>query len=225
MNKQIFKTYSYKDYRKLSFPDRLKNYLSESDILLVPKAIIDEDFVELTNLNQANEKKLILRKSVLEKLQQANQFLLNQFNWKLKIYETYRSLKQQKKEFEEIKNQIKLEYPNLNNQELWEKTTQFIADPDLCPPHSTGGAIDLSIVDEFGKELDFGVPLNSIKSEAAIFHAGISIKAKKNREILLTTMLRQGFAPMTTEWWHFSYGDAYWAALYDLPQIFAKADL
>lgn len=39
----------------------------------------------------------------------------------------------------------------------------------------------------------------------------IAVEAKDNRKILLEIMQDQNFVNYPTEWWHFSYGDRYWA--------------
>nr|WP_272876316.1 M15 family metallopeptidase [Allochromatium tepidum] len=42
--------------------------------------------------------------------------------------------------------------------------------------------------------------------------------AQAHRRLLLLAMLQAGFAPMPSEWWHYSYGDCYWAAYAQQPQ-------
>lgn len=46
----------------------------------------------------------------------------------------------------------------------------------------------------------------------------ISTDAKKNRQLLLGVMEAHGFINYPTEWWHFSYGDRYWAYHQSLKQ-------
>ncbi|MCC6643886.1 hypothetical protein IT411_03995 [Candidatus Peregrinibacteria bacterium] len=230
MKIEVFKTFSYRQYAKLSLADRLKNYLNEADVLKVPTELVKEKFVRVgwwSGLIKASPKaRLKGRKSVIRKLIRVNRFLQRTYGLRLKIYEIYRPLKQQQIEFAEITSMLRQKYPKISKKALWEKTTQFIADPNLCPPHSTGGAVDLTLVDcKTGKELDMGTKINTVDDKSAIFHPRISIKAKQNREILLTAMLSEGFAPLCTEWWHFSYGEAYWAAFYGRKRIYDKADL
>lgn len=230
MKEKFFKTLKYKQYKKLSFADRLNNYLDEADILKVPVSLTKDKMVRVNWLSgltvEGAAKKGLVRKSVLKKLQKINQRLWKRYKLRIKIYEMYRPLEKQRLEFGQISEQLRSEFPKLTKKKLWTKITQFIADPDLCPPHSTGGAVDLTLYDPRQKvELAMGTPINAIDEKAAIFHPKITDQAKKNREILLLAMIEEGFAPMCTEWWHFSYGDAYWAALYDQKRIFDKLDL
>ena len=41
--------------------------------------------------------------------------------------------------------------------------------------------------------------------------AGISAAARANREILGAALTDAGLVNYPTEWWHWSYGDRYWA--------------
>jgi D-alanyl-D-alanine dipeptidase len=59
--------------------------------------------------------------------------------------------------------------------------------------------------------LDMGSPLNE---EGPLMRTGadrIPDYAKKNRRMLLSVMEGAGFVNYGHEWWHFSYGDRYWA--------------
>jgi D-alanyl-D-alanine dipeptidase len=46
---------------------------------------------------------------------------------------------------------------------------------------------------------------------------GISGKAIRNRGLLIDAMRTAGFVNYPTEWWHWSYGDRYWAYLLGKP--------
>lgn len=85
-------------------------------------------------------------------------------------------------------------------------------DPATPPPHSTGAAIDLTLIDEAGREVDMGSPLdeNSERSmpdffAAATDEAGRAAHAR--RGLLRDAMAAAGFERNPSEWWHFSQGD------------------
>jgi D-alanyl-D-alanine dipeptidase len=84
-------------------------------------------------------------------------------------------------------------------------------------PHSTGGAVDLTLSTEDGVELDMGTPVDATPevSANACFTAarGISELARENRCILALALDLAGLVNYPTEWWHWSYGDRYWALL------------
>lgn len=128
-----------------------------------------------------------------------------------RIAEGFRPLWLQKKYFNKIYGDIQRKYPIMTRQELWQETTKYIADPGLCPPHSTGGTVDITICDLNDMELDMGIPINSIDEKSTTFHPAINGKQMENRLLLLTILTSVGFVNLPTEWWHYSYGDQYWA--------------
>lgn len=78
--------------------------------------------------------------------------------------------------------------------------------------HNYGLAVDVTIVDKNGKELDMGTKVDHlgkeahINTEAAMVQAGtISAQAKKNRELLRQVMREAGYKPLQSEWWHFNF--------------------
>jgi len=71
--------------------------------------------------------------------------------------------------------------------------------------HSRGAAVDLTIVDAKGKELDMGTPYDFFGREAHTDYTGHSAAVQANRDLLRTTLQAVGFKGIRTEWWHFSY--------------------
>ncbi|GIH16232.1 M15 family metallopeptidase [Rugosimonospora africana] len=86
---------------------------------------------------------------------------------------------------------------------------------DLPDPHHTGGAVDVTLCTGDGTELDLGSRvLDGPEASAnACYTAArnISIAALRNRANLWTVLRREGLTNYPTEWWHWSYGDRYWA--------------
>ncbi len=92
---------------------------------------------------------------------------------------------------------------------------QYVTDPRLrLPPHTCGAAVDATIIDERGELLDFGSEINETSKASNLFYDGLSPQQQKNRSLLLEAMLQAGFASLSTEWWHYSYGDQVWAWFY-----------
>jgi D-alanyl-D-alanine dipeptidase len=84
----------------------------------------------------------------------------------------------------------------------------------------------LTIVDEQGKPLDMGTEFDSFKETAhtAYFEKQNGKQAeaiRENRRLLYHVMTAAGFTNLPTEWWHYDYGDRFWAyykgqdAIYD----------
>jgi len=162
---------------------------------------------------------IFVRDSVAKKLAKANKNLSKYGNFKLKVVSGYRHPKVQRKYFEKKYNQLKVLYPHLDDEELKNLTHNFIAVPEVAG-HPTGGAVDVTIVDENGKELDMGTKIGDFSDPEKIktFAKGISKEQLKNRLFLHDIMVNEGFAPFYGEWWHFSYGDREWAYFYGKKQ-------
>jgi D-alanyl-D-alanine dipeptidase len=100
--------------------------------------------------------------------------------------------------------------------QLYEKTFRIWAIPSESPitppPHSTGAAIDLTLVDKSGQSVVMGSPIdeNSDRSNPDYFKT-LDPAAHANRAILHDVMRQQGFQRHPAEWWHFSLGDQMWA--------------
>ncbi len=169
-----------------------------------------------------------LREGVVEALLKA-QYLLNQQypQWKLKIYDAYRPVGVQQFMVDYTFNSL-LKKHNLNlskispqkRQDLWQQVYQLWAAPSLDlatpPPHSTGGAIDLTIADEMGNSLDLGGEIDELseRSHPDYYARHRSLAHQQYhyyRQLLNEVMIEAGFCRHPGEWWHFSLGDQMWA--------------
>jgi D-alanyl-D-alanine dipeptidase len=124
----------------------------------------------------------------------------------------HRSLSLQKKRYLWAYGNLKKKHPHWNPEKLRDETSKCVAPLDIIPPHSTGGAIDLSIIGPDGRQLDMGTHLGRFNETTHTNSNKISGLARKNRNLLIKVMTRAGFINYPTEWWHWSYGDQYWAA-------------
>lgn len=86
----------------------------------------------------------------------------------------------------------------------------YVADPDKGSVHNFGFAVDLSVVDEKGRELDMGTPFDDFTALAQPRYQEKFLKEGKltaaqlaNREILRKAMEDAGFRRIPNEWWHF----------------------
>lgn len=133
---------------------------------------------------------------------------------KLRVVFAYRHPKIQKKYFNAQRKRIKKMFPGLKEKELQAKAHLLSASPDVAG-HPTGGCIDLTITTMSG-DLDMGTRIADFSNLERIRFSdiGVTARQKRNRTLLRTLMVNQGFAPFDGEWWHFSYGDREWAHFY-----------
>ncbi len=81
------------------------------------------------------------------------------------------------------------------------------------PPHSTGAALDLTLADSYGKDLDMESDYGDFETPLVYTNAeGLTDLQRQNRILLITSMANQGFMSYPGEWWHFSLFDREWAA-------------
>lgn len=80
----------------------------------------------------------------------------------------------------------------------------YVTPPHKGSMHSRGMAIDLTLTNAEGKELDMGTPYDYFGVEAHTDFLELPDEILKNRGILSAAMAKQGFRPIRTEWWHFS---------------------
>ena len=71
--------------------------------------------------------------------------------------------------------------------------------------HSRGAAVDITIVDADGAELDMGTEYDFFGVEAHTDNFKLPSKVLQNRKLLRETLEAVGFKGIRTEWWHFSY--------------------
>ncbi|MBO9482368.1 D-alanyl-D-alanine dipeptidase [Salinisphaera sp. G21_0] len=85
----------------------------------------------------------------------------------------------------------------------------YVSDPEsgLCS-HCRGIAIDLTIIDHFGHELEMGTPFDDFRPLAHHGNDQISAEAQRNRLLLAGVMNLAGFDPLDTEWWHYQLPEA-----------------
>ncbi|BAP17938.1 peptidase M15D vanX D-ala-D-ala dipeptidase [cyanobacterium endosymbiont of Epithemia turgida isolate EtSB Lake Yunoko] len=169
-----------------------------------------------------------LRKGVLNALLNAKTYLHQEYpEWNIQIFDAYRPVQVQQFMVDYtfnlvIKEQrLILEKLTLQQQQtIWEKVYQIWAIPSdnhaTPPPHSTGAAIDITLVDNKGNSLNMGGEIDEI-SERSHPNYYINNNSKtgrtyhQRREILNKIMSQAGFCRHPKEWWHFSLGDQMWA--------------
>ncbi len=97
--------------------------------------------------------------------------------------------------------------PRPYQQRLWDKVPNpdYVTPPAKGSMHSRGAAVDLTIVDAKGRELDMGTPYDYFGVAAHTDHTDLPAKVLVNRRLLRETLEAVGFKGIRTEWWHFSY--------------------
>ncbi|MDP2036727.1 MAG: M15 family metallopeptidase [Ignavibacteria bacterium] len=171
---------------------------AQEDTLIVPLKSIDSTIVQDVRYATADNftkqvlypsAKVFLRRIAAENLAKANDFLKSNHKLRIKIYDGFRPLFVQKI--------------------MWQilPDDRFVADPAKGSRHNRGAAVDITLIDAGGTELDMGTPYDDFTERASFASKDVSEKAYSNRKLLRETMIQFGFVPMETEWWHFDFKD------------------
>lgn len=127
-----------------------------------------------------------LRKSTAEALVKANE-VFKQLGYRIKLFDCYRPLSVQKK--------------------MWKilPGTHYVANPAKGSKHNRGAAVDLTLVDAQGKELNMGTPFDFFGKEAHHTYTEHSKEVLENRKLLKETLNKYNFKSIYSEWWHYEY--------------------
>ena len=168
----------------------------------------------------------LIRAYTYELLKQAAQALPQ--GLRFVVYEAYRPMAAQIKLWDSVVAAKHKEYPHLpvDSEEFIAICDIFAANPyRQGSGHQSGAAVDISLADVNGNELDMGGVVRGFDETADFDCPLISVAARKNREILKNTLAAVGMLNYPSEWWHYSFGDRLWARLTGSKlAIFGKLD-
>lgn len=157
-----------------------------------------------------------VRQALLERLRIAESYLPH--GYRLKIWDGYRPMKVQQALWDNYRAEVLRKNPGITEEKLYEMTSYFVSPPsyDVKHPsaHNTGGAVDLTIVDENGNDLDMGATFDDFSpmSWSNYYEINdIDDKIRDNRRLLYFVMEKAGFTNLPSEFWHYDYGDSFWA--------------
>ncbi|MFF3313187.1 M15 family metallopeptidase [Streptomyces sp. NPDC002952] len=153
-----------------------------------------------------------VRQGVLARLLHAQSLLPTDVS--LLFVEGFRPPALQRRYFEDYSDLLARAHPDWQAAELRAAASRFVSPPEIAP-HSAGAAVDVTLIDHQGRELDMGTRVNASpeESDGACYTVapGLSDPARTNRATLSSALLAAGLINYGTEWWHWSAGDRYWA--------------
>jgi D-alanyl-D-alanine dipeptidase len=126
-----------------------------------------------------------LRLKTVKALVKANEIFKKQ-GLRIKLFDCYRPLDIQKKMWKIVSN------------------PEYVADPAKGSIHNRGGAVDITLVDKNGKELDMGTQFDFFGIEASHAYTKLPQNIKSNRQLLKKIMTANEFNSFDSEWWHYN---------------------
>lgn len=130
-----------------------------------------------------------LRLKTVKALVEANKDFMEK-GYRIKLYDCYRPLDIQKRMWEIVSN------PN------------YVANPAKGSIHNRGGAVDITLVDSIGNELDMGTGFDHFGIEAGHSYRKLDKKVIQNRKMLKRIMQKHDFKIFESEWWHYNLNNA-----------------
>lgn len=218
--KRIESTGMPKEYTKEAFNNEPFVHISSSDSIQ-----LDLQYFQLGMKNAIQE--CFVRLSVLERLYTASSLLPHGF--KLVVFDAWRPFSLQEELYSVYSKTIVSHYGFENQSRDVQKKVidKYVLPPirshKIPPVHTTGGAVDLSIMDDVGKMLDMGTSFDYFGVEAATDYFelhDISKTIRDNRRLLYYVMSSAGFTNLSSEWWHYDFGDRFWGYYTQHPAVY-----
>jgi zinc D-Ala-D-Ala dipeptidase len=160
----------------------------------------------------------LARRGVVDRLRLAQGFLPD--GVRIVVVEGARHPEVQHQIFLDYTAHLRMSFPELDEGEIRRLASRYVA-PLSVAPHVAGAAVDLTLCEASGDRLWMGTAVDATPEEsdgACMFDAAnIDAEARANRELLARALGGVGLVNYPTEWWHWSYGDRYWAHVTGAP--------
>jgi D-alanyl-D-alanine dipeptidase len=183
-------------FQSIEFLEKEKVFLKKHDLV---KIIHDEkiliDYVPYATKDNFCHQQLYshpfiyAHQDAFENLQKASKFA-DEKGFKLRILDAYRPFEVQAFMADKFPEHVENGYVSHPNEGV--------------ATHVRGIAIDLTLVDKNGKDLDMGTDFDDMSENSHHGSKEISEEAKKNRQILAEIMQKSGFEIYENEWWHYN---------------------
>lgn len=144
----------------------------------------------------------------------------------LLVWDAWRPLAVQRALFAEEFSRVRAQFPTLSEDEVRRRTETYVSLPsdERCrpSPHYTGGAVDLTIAGPDGRPLPMETSFDTFSEQSRTrsleerLERGERLSRAEeewlgNRRLLYHSMVSCGFTNYCEEWWHFDYGNQFWA--------------
>ena len=152
----------------------------------------------------------LVRKTVAKMLNQAQKNLPKEL--KLIVNSAWRPAWYQKEIFERSVKRFSKLHPKWNRKRILGEVNKYVFSwkGKYASGHMTGGAVDVKIIKN-NRKIPMTTKKLSYQEAAKTYSKKLPDYLKKNRQILIEAMTKAGFSNYEKEFWHWSYGDYWWA--------------
>jgi D-alanyl-D-alanine dipeptidase len=183
-------------FQSTEFLEKEKNFFKKHDLVKIihDKNILADYVPYATNDNFCHQQLyshpfIYAHQDAFENLKKASKFA-DEKGFKLRIWDAYRPFEVQAFMADRFPKHVENGYVSHPNEGV--------------ATHVRGIAIDLTLVDKNGKDLDMGTGFDDMSEKSHHGSKEISEEAKKNRQILAEIMQKSGFEIYENEWWHYN---------------------
>ena len=183
--------------------------LSDARVSAIPVRESGDPVVELPALLGAGT---FVRQGVADRLAAAALGL--PAGYRIRVVEGHRSPASQRAIIDRYSAELRALKPDASTERIRHLSSRFVA-PLAVAPHVAAAAVDLTLLGPDGVQLDMGTAIDATPEDsrgACYFGArNITPAAREHRRILAACLGGAGLTNYPTEWWHWSFGDRYWA--------------
>ena len=197
--------------------------VSSLDSLVAPKVEIDNQYYSAIERSNFNDSTFVVLKKLEANFHYDMKYATADNFLKEKVYDCddclirYKTAKQliiANDSFKKIGYKIKFFdcYRPLSIQKkMWEiyPDKRYVANPAKGSNHNRGSAIDITLVDSLGTELDMGTGFDFFGRKAHHAYQNLPKEVLENRKLLKSVMEANGFWSITSEWWHYNLARSY----------------
>lgn len=168
---------------------------------VVPGVVLDLRYATTNNFTGQvlyPEARAWLRSCTAQRLVRAQRELAS-LGLRLKVFDAYRPLSVQRR--------------------LWALVPdeRYVANPAKGSRHNRGAAVDVTLVDRFGRDLAMPTDFDDLSERAHRHFRDLPEDVLATRDLLERVMSRNGFVGLPTEWWHFDDVDYQAYDVLDVP--------
>jgi len=223
----------HQEYLDLLHPALEQVVLRESDEPLLhlkehldPRIAIDLAELPIELTKEEHSGRFYLRKGIIERLNRVQASLPDEFRLCVRdplrtediVWKLHRAY---------VANVMKEQDVDERTADLYVRNILALPDDPVTPGHMTGGAIDVVLLHADGSRAQMVIDYEVIPRKKQMFTdcSGLPEHVVYHRQLLKTHMEGEGFMNYFREYWHYSFGDSYWAvrrkekvAHYGIPQ-------
>jgi len=174
------------------------------------KRLCPDLIIDINKERMKKEKTAYLRKTVAEMICLAKKELPKGMTFVIR--DSWRPQYVQKEIFEWFINRFSKKYPNWSKNKIVKEVKKYVAPSEgkWASGHMTGAAVDLRLWKN-GRKIPMKSSKLAYRENAKSFQPKLSKHIQGNRKIMFDALQKAGLSNSLKEYWHWSYGDIWWA--------------